>query len=665
MNGNECESSDRRARCACLSFPGSAWERTTSEAPPPEIAWVLAAMAHPRGRASPVVCSQAEPGNKRRSAFACLTLTLTLTFIVITAFSTRGEDKPPTDSPPVHHPSLEGAVPYQPQGATATPKVEAHWDRYHDHAAASKLLQELAKAHPDRARLASLGNSYGGREMWVLTVTNFQKAGDGDKPAMWIDGGIHANELQASEVVLYTAWYLLEMYDRVPFVKQLVDNRTFYLMPMMSPDSRDAHIHEPNTTHSPRRGQRPVGDDREGAVRDDPRDDLDHDGSLTEMRVRDPNGRYKPDPEYPEMMIPAKPDEKGSYTLLGRERFDRPGEEKIYRARRDYYDPNRDWGWHWEPDYIQSGAYRYPFSVLENRMVADFIMAHRNIAAAQSYHNAGGMILHGPSVKGDTYEPADQAIYDVIGHRGEKMLPGYKYMNVANDLYECYGAEIDWLYKMQGVFALTNELFTPFNFYRRTSGDGEGFGHGDQQHEFNRDLLLGDGLVPWHEVEHPLYGRIEVGGAKKNWVRQPPSFLLEEECHRNMAFSFYHADQIPLVKVQKIDVKPLDGGLAQVTAVISNERMIPTHSAADVANKITPPDLVSLTGPKLRVLAGLSAPDQFFERSKEQKRRPSVIRLDTIPGMGAMYIRWIIEGAGPYAVKVQSYKGGTDEMKRE
>src|SRR5438309_10101838 len=187
MNGNERESSERRARCA--------WRG----------AYILA-----------------------------------LTFI--TALIARGEDAPPTNPPPktnsgapVHHPSLDGALPYQPQGATATPKVEAHWDRYHDHAAASKLLQELAKAHPERARLASLGKSYGGRDMWVLTITNFHKAGDAEKPAMWIDGGIHANELQASDVVLYAAWYLLEMYDRVPFVKQLVDHRTFYLMPMMSP----------------------------------------------------------------------------------------------------------------------------------------------------------------------------------------------------------------------------------------------------------------------------------------------------------------------------------------------------------------------------------------------------------------------------------------------
>src|SRR5438445_866341 len=144
-----------------------------------------------------------EPSDRRASASSSLALAL----IFISTLIARGEDKPPTASQAkantaaVRHPSLDGALPYQPQGATATPKVEAHWDRYHDHAAASKLLQELAKAHPERARLASLGKSYGGREMWVLTITDFQKAGDAEKPAMWIDGGLHANEQQASEGV--------------------------------------------------------------------------------------------------------------------------------------------------------------------------------------------------------------------------------------------------------------------------------------------------------------------------------------------------------------------------------------------------------------------------------------------------------------------------------
>ena len=157
----------------------------------------------------------------------------------------------PADKP--NHPSLDNILPYQPQGATSTPKVDAHWDRYHDYTAATHLLSELAKAYPDRAKLTSLGKSYGNRQMWVLTVTNFKTpTAETDKPAFWIDGGIHANEIQASEVVLYTAWYLLEMYDRSPMVRRLLDERTFYLMPMMSPDSRDAHFYEPNSTHSPR-----------------------------------------------------------------------------------------------------------------------------------------------------------------------------------------------------------------------------------------------------------------------------------------------------------------------------------------------------------------------------------------------------------------------------
>jgi hypothetical protein len=307
-------------------------------------------------------------------------------------------------------------------------------------------------------------------------------------------------------------------------------------------------------------------------------------------------------------------------------------------------------------------------------MVADFIMAHRNIAGAQSYHNAGGMILRGPGVKTDQYDPADIAIFDVLGKRGESMLPGYRYIATGQDLYECYGAELDWLYMMQGVFAFTNELFPAFNFNRQKPDAG----HGEAVlRQFDRDLLLGDGYVPWHAVRHPVYGMIEVGGLKKNWGRQPPSFLLEEECHRNMAFTLYHADQMPLVKVQSIDVRPLDassdekspGGkspddkLTQVTAVISNERLLPTHAAIDIEHHITPPDLVTVSCPHATVIVGLTATDQFFETVTEQKRFPSSLRLKTVPSMGAAYVRWIVSGTGPFTVRVESYKGGNDEKK--
>ena len=549
-------------------------------------------------------------------------------------------------------------MPYQTLGLPANPKVDARFNRYHDYAQAAKLFQDLAAAHPDHAKLQSLGKSYGGRDMWVLTVTDFAAGGD-DKPGMWIDGGIHANEIQSVEVVLYTAWYLLESRADNETIQRLLKERVFYLMPMMSPDSRDAHFYEPNTTSSPRSGQRPVDDDKDGLVDEDGPEDLDGDGHITSMRVRDKNGRFKSHPDFPQLMILAKEDEKGEFRLLGAEGADSDGDGEVNEDGDGYYDPNRDWGWMWQPDYVQPGAYRYPFSIGENRLVADFISQRPNIAGAQSYHNAGGMILRGPGSKEDAFDPNDIRVYDVLGKRGEQLLPGYRYMNIANDLYEVWGGEVDWLHQVRGTWTFTNELFTPFNYFR-TPGHQGFFGSDEIQHQFNKYLLLDEGLVPWHEVDHPTYGKVEVGGFKKTWVRQPPSFLLEEECHRNMAFSLYHADELPLVKVQSVEVQDLGGGIQQVTAIVENPKTVPTHSAADVRRKITPPDVVELKTAG-KVIVGLTDSEPFFRTPREQKREAAKLKLDSIGSHGILYCRWIVDGDAKDAeVTVISVKGGKD-----
>ena len=553
---------------------------------------------------------------------------------------------------------------YQGLGAPGDPKVSAHWNRYHDYSQSTKLLKRIAKAHPKIAKLKSLGKSHGGRDMWVMTLSG---AGDPDKKsAMWIDGGIHANEIQSVEVVLYTAWYLTEMYSRHDEIRRLLDERTFYLMPMMSPDSRDDHFHKPNMTHTPRSGQRPIDDDRDGREGEDPADDLNRDGHITQMRVRDPNGRYKPHEEFPQYMVRAKPGEKGEFTLLGTEGIDNDGDGRVNEdGAGGYYDPNRGWGWNWQPESIQRGAHRYPFSIAENRMVADFVMTRPNIAGAQSYHNTGGMILRGPGGKNDRYDSGDVAVYTALAKKGEEMLPGYRYMEVATDLYEAFGGELDWMHQSRGVFCFTNELFTPFNYFRAKDEDGGFFGRTETRLKFDKYLLMSQGFVPWKKVKHPQFGEIEVGGMKKSFGRQPPSFLLEEECHRNMAFTLYHADQMPKVRVDWVKTRKLDGGLTEVTAAIVNERIIPTHSAADVKRKITRPDLVSVSGRDVKVVAGMTSSDRYFRRAKEQRRGPRALRIPTISGHGLVYVRWLVTGGGPFTVGIDSVKGGSDQKSSE
>mgnify|MGYP000459143153 CR=1 FL=1 len=556
-------------------------------------------------------------------------------------------------SPTAQSVSSRAQTVYKAAGGPASPKVHVSWNRYYDYQQTTGILQNLAAAYPHLARLESVGQSYGGREMWVMTISDFATGDVSHKPGFWIDGSNHANEIQATEVCTYTAWFLLEMQGENEFVQQLLRDRVFYIAPIMSPDSRDEHFYSANTTSSPRSGQVPVDDDQDGLVNEDGADDLNGDGHITQMRIRDPNGRYKEHPLYPELMIQVEDHEQGEYTLLGSEGLDNDGDGRINEDGDGSYDPNRDWAWNWQPNYIQRGAYRYPFSLKENRVIADFIRARPNIAGAQSYHNTGGMILRGPGANADAFEAADLRVYDTLGKQGEKILPGYRYLNVAKDLYEVWGGEVDWLHQMQGIFTFTNELFTSYNYFRETDGRNR-----ETSVEFNKYLLLGDGYVKWEEVEHPLYGTVEVGGAKKNWGRQPPGFLLQEECHRNMAFTLYHADNMPMVAIRDPQVRSLGEDLWEVTVIVENTKLTPTHSAVDQRRKITRPDHVTLSGKEASVILAQTSDNFLFNRKTPHTKQPETVKLAGIGGKEMLYVRWIVRGSGDATATVDSIKGG-------
>jgi hypothetical protein len=551
---------------------------------------------------------------------------------------------------------------YKAPGAPAQRKTDVAWNRFHDYAGLHAILVQINKAFPDLTELYSIGKSYEGRDLWCLEVTNEKKGDPSRKPGTYIDGNIHGNEVQAGEVVAYTAWYLCESYGHLPKVTELVDDHVFYLVPTINPDGRDHWFHAAHTRGSSRSGKVPYDNDRDGLVDEDDYDDLDGDGSITRMRIRDPNGRWKPDPEYPEyLMIRAKPDEKGEYTLLGSEGIDNDGDGRINEDSAGGYDSNRNWAWDWQPNYIQRGAHDYPFSLPNTRAVSEFVIAHPNIAAVQSYHNAGGMILRSPGREGGVMRGDDEQVLSYIASRGEKQLPHYRSLVIWKDLYTTWGDELDWFYGARGILGFSNELWSVKNLYRSDLESGPA---GQRQTvEFVRYLLMNDGLVAWHEVEHPTYGKIEVGGTKKEMGRLPPSFLLEEECHRNAMFTLYHAEMTPSVKLGEVTAERLDRRLYKVWIEVVNEGLIPTRSAQDVANHISPPDIVSVSGERAEVISSGRVVDRFFKKVEPTKIRHHRVEFDTVPGMGTVRAQFVVSGTGSVTITFDSAKGG--QLKRE
>jgi len=539
-------------------------------------------------------------------------------------------------------------------GTPHEPKVEASWNRYNTYAGIVDLMKKINKAYPNLTRLESIGKSYEKKDIYMLTISDFKTGDPDEKPAMYIDGNIHSNEIQGAEFSLYTAWYLTEMFGDLEFINELLKDKTFYIVPTINPDARDNFMKEPNTPHSPRSGMIVLDNDGDGKAGEDGFDDLDGNNHITYMIRKSPTGQYIKDPQDDRRLIRVAAEEKGEYEMLGYEGMDNDGDGEVNEDGIGYYDPNRDWGWKWQPDYVQRGAYKYPFSLPENRAVADFVMKHPNIAGAQSYHNYGGMILRGPGAEEDkdTYNREDVRIYDAIAEKGEEMIPGYRYLTVYKDLYSVFGGELDWFYGGRGIYTYTSELMVSYLYYHKN----EGRGNQEEELKVDKYLTFGDAFVDWKEYKHPQYGTIEIGGFKKNFGRAHPGFLLEQDAHRNMAFTIYHGYQTPKLSIINVEEKSLGSGLKEVTATVYNERLMPTHSSQDLKYKIERPDLISISN--ANVVAGMIVEDEDFNKVKEQVHNPETLRIPNIPGMETVKVRWIVSGAGNYKVDVDSAKGG-------
>jgi murein tripeptide amidase MpaA len=75
---------------------------------------------------------------------------------------------------------------------------DIQFDRYYRYEDLTRILQGYAEEYPGLVQLQSIGKSYEGRDIWLVAVTHLATGGDTHKPALWVDGNIHATELSAS-----------------------------------------------------------------------------------------------------------------------------------------------------------------------------------------------------------------------------------------------------------------------------------------------------------------------------------------------------------------------------------------------------------------------------------------------------------------------------------
>ncbi len=533
-------------------------------------------------------------------------------------------------------------------------KYEIAFNRFYNYDEYTELLKKLVAAYPELLTLQSIGKSEQGREMWLVTMNNPKTGPDTVKPAMWIDGNVHGNEIQAGETVLYSIWYLAKSYGQVKNLTELVDRTAFYFLPSQNPDGRDNWFKHATTPHDYRTGLRPTDNDYDGLLDEDDDDDLDGDGNIGAMWRFDPNGNFRRNRDDPRIIerVNKELGQKGELSFAGSEGIDNDGDGQINEDGPGGYDMNRNWPTDWQPNYIQFGAGEAPLDRPETRSVASFISAHSNIAAGQSYHNAAGMILRGPGAQymESSYPRSDVAVYDRLGKAGEEMLPFYRYLVIYSGLYTVHGGFVNWLSEGMGIVSFTNELWTDDRILQKTGGgEGRGFSGGGALDEAGRmrwmdRVLFGQTFTNWTEYNHPTLGKVLIGGGTKWSDRIPPPFMLEEECHRNFAFTMFHAGNMPVIGFNWIEVKALTEGVWQITVEISNSKIIPTRTGWAAQKQIGLPDTLTLTGDPSLVVATSGTMSDRFSKTIEpvDYRKHIIVNESGIPGEGQRVFRYVV-----------------------
>jgi hypothetical protein len=462
---------------------------------------------------------------------------------------------------------------------------------YLDYGRLTAQLRAWADAYPGLAHLDSLGTTPEGREIWILTIG---PEPDRLRPAAWVDGNMHAVELAGSSVALAIAEDMLALHlegttELAAPIAERLREVLFYVVPRISPDGAEMVLTTGRYVRSVPRDER--------VDHGLPRwklGDVDGDGQVRFMRVRDPGGEMIESPEFAGLMVERTIEDPPPYWKLYPEgtieHYDGKTIPTPFFLGDNPIDLNRNFPWAWAPSHEQIGAGPYAASEPEARAILQFATRHPEIFAWLNLHTFGGVCIrplgHAPDSKMDQ---EDLAIFRQLE---AWMTEHAKYPTVSGHeefLYEpdkpLHGDLTDYAYNQRGALAFVVELWDLFaqlglprppkfvQYYERlTRADAVKLAWWDKHENSGRVF------TEWRGFEHPQLGKVEIGGIDPRvGVWNPPLATLGAVCAQQSAIYLRVAALAPAIKIGKVERTLLPGELVRLDVRIENHGYLGTY----------------------------------------------------------------------------------------
>ncbi len=512
---------------------------------------------------------------------------------------------------------------------------------YHDHADLGKRMNQVASNHPDLVKLEPIGESAAGRELWVAKINS----DDPPKPAILIIGNVDGRTVVGSEICLAFIEHLAQANAKTT-PSTLNPQVSYYVIPSVNPDAAESFFQIPLVESA--FNAYPIDEDNDGRLDEDGVDDLNGDGMITQMCVRDPAGDWIIDAGDSSSLRPAKKTkgEKGEY-LLYSEGLDNDKDGNINEDGSGGMNINKNFSFRYAP--FSTGAGPYPMSAPESKALAAFCFQHPEIALVFSFspnHNLFKPWPHAEKASSSLKrsgrrrrkpiekvpEPdhtAFAAMSDILG----KMLPmtGIPASERGN------GALSEWAYFHYGRWSLsTPAWFVPSTTDSSTETKGRKQEPPLTEHQRISAWLKESGqpqaVLNWQEVEHPDFpGRqVLIGGIKPFAGINPPADSLPSLFKRYIPVLSTLPDFVSKLQIHNDGVEPLYNGVYRVSVRVINDGFLPTHTVLGSQMKWTG---------KIKLALELSSAQSIIEG------RPFYL-IDRIDACGSSReLSWIIKSA--------------------
>ncbi len=512
---------------------------------------------------------------------------------------------------------------------------------YPDHEKMRERLEKLAGAQPELSRLTTLAQSAGGKPVHLLTIG----AGDTqNRPALAIVGGVSGDHLLGSELALQFAEILLAKSGEAQ-IRQLLDSVTFYVFPDMSPDARSQYFAD--LQYERLYNNNIIIRDRTADPDKPPFIDLNGDGMITMMRIKDPAGSWITHPDDERVMVKARSEkgERGEYRLY-REglRADRHGRVHDDDVRGVVFDRN----FTFQYPAFQPGAGPHAVSETETRAIADFLFDAKNVYAVITLGDANNLSEplkyneQAASARIHTgWKRNDIAINEMISQLYRKHL--------GDDLPKASqagnGDFFQWAYYHYGRFSFSTPGWTLPETETDTPDP-----YNSKELRFLRwaeSNEITDVVVPWTEVAHPDFPDqpVEIGGIVPFAMKNPPYAMVADLARKHTDFILDVAALRPVIDIVRLEKETLGRDLHRVTAHIMNKGSFPTASQTGEILRWKQKTVIRTT----------------LEDGQQMVSGKPVEVLGAIEGRSAVTRSWLIHGRGNVRIVVGAESSGFSE----